>query len=70
LAGNPGLKRWANFWWPLRGSPRHSPGALQGRLASGGDGVRFGIAVREDPDEVKEVLLLLGTKLEIADLTV
>src|SRR6266481_8719165 len=34
------------------------------------DGVRFGIPIGKDLEEVQEVVLLLGTKLEIADLTV
>ncbi len=34
------------------------------------DGVRFGISVGKDLEEVHEVVLLLGVKLEIADLAV
>ena len=46
--------------------------ALHSRTAeySWRDGVRFGIPIGKDLEEVHEVVLLLGTKLEIADLTV
>jgi hypothetical protein len=38
--------------------------------SSRGDGVRFSVPVAKDLEEVHQVVLLLGTELEVTDLTV